>query len=139
MLYFTPSLPPTLPSHQSRSHATRLPRLVVVLPLVLCHLSFVSRPPSSVGASVFIVPLFISGVVASQLAFSCAFVWLAWLREMVLREEDFSNDEVWRRETQQSTVRMGGGKRRGKAIRTMIFACTMAKVSAAKMCAIGRH
>ena len=44
--------------HQSRSHATRLPWFVVVLPLVLCRLSFVSRhPPPSVSASVFITPL----------------------------------------------------------------------------------
>ena len=70
MLYFTPSLPPTLPSHQSRSHATRLPRLVVVLPLVLCRLSFVSRhPPPSVRASVFITPLHLwCGRLSSALA-----------------------------------------------------------------------
>jgi hypothetical protein len=72
-----PLLPPTLPSLGPHSHASCLPWLVVVLPLVLHHLSFLSRYrlPSG-GASTcpllvplppLIVPLIFSGVVASRL------------------------------------------------------------------------
>ncbi len=70
-----PSLPLTLPSLYPCSHASCLPRLVVVLPLVLCRLSFSSRHhllsggastcPPLVAPPPLILPLFFSGVVIS--------------------------------------------------------------------------
>jgi hypothetical protein len=64
------SLPPALPSLRPHSRASCLPRLAVVLPLVLCRLSFSSRHrlPSG-GASTrppLVVPLFFSGAIASR-------------------------------------------------------------------------
>jgi hypothetical protein len=71
-----PSLPQTLPSLRPHSHASCLPHLVVMLPLVLCRFSFSSchRLPFG-GASTCpllvvlllpVVPLFFSGVLASR-------------------------------------------------------------------------
>jgi hypothetical protein len=69
LLNFTPSLPQTLPSLCPHPHASCLPQLVVLLPLVLCHL-----PPG--GASIcpplgtpppLVVPLFFSGALTSCL------------------------------------------------------------------------
>ncbi len=76
LLHFTPSSPPTLPSLCPCSHVSHLPQLVFVLPLVLCHLSFLSRHrlPSS-GASIYppivvlpplVMPFFFSGAHASH-------------------------------------------------------------------------
>ncbi len=71
------SLPPTLKNLCPCSHASCLPRLAVVLPLVLCHLSFLLHhclPSSSAPACPplavplpLILPLFFSGAVASCL------------------------------------------------------------------------
>jgi hypothetical protein len=71
-----PSLPPTLPSLRTCSHASHLPRMVVVLPLVLSPLSFSSRHhllsvvastcPPLIAPLPPAVPLFISGVLASR-------------------------------------------------------------------------
>jgi hypothetical protein len=70
-----PSSPPTLPSFCLYSYASCLPRLVVVLPLVLHHLCFLSRHclpsgsastcPLLVALPPLIVPLFFSGMLAS--------------------------------------------------------------------------
>ncbi len=75
MLRFMQSLPPTLPSLCPLSHASCVTQLVVMLPLVLCRLSFLSchRLPSG-GASTspplvaplsLVVPPFFSGAIAS--------------------------------------------------------------------------
>jgi hypothetical protein len=80
-----PSLPPTLLSLHPHSHASRLPWLVVLLPLVLCPLSFSSRHRLLFGGAStcshlvmpppLVVPLYFSGVLASrplQLQSTCA-------------------------------------------------------------------
>jgi hypothetical protein len=71
---FLPSLSPTLPSHGSCSHAACLPRLVVVLPLFLCRLCFLTcHHFPSISTSIFchatpsLCDPLISGVVASCL------------------------------------------------------------------------
>jgi hypothetical protein len=71
-----PSLPPTLPSLRPCSHASCLPQLVVVLPLVLCCLSFLSchRLPSGSASTCpslvvlphLVMPIFFTGVLASH-------------------------------------------------------------------------
>jgi hypothetical protein len=65
-----PLLPPTLATLRPCSHTSRLPRLVVELPLVLRHLSISSCPTSHLAAPPplaalppHVVPLFIAGAV----------------------------------------------------------------------------
>ena len=65
-----PLSPPTLATLRPRSHTSRLPRLVVGLPLVLRHLSISSRPASNpavppplAAPPPHVVPLFIAGAV----------------------------------------------------------------------------
>ncbi len=75
VLHFMPLLPPTLPSLRPYSYASRLPRLVVMLPLVLRRLSLLSRHcllsggastcPLLVVPPPLIMPLFFSSALAS--------------------------------------------------------------------------
>ncbi len=67
LLNFILSLPPTLPSLRPYSHASCLPQLVVVLPLVLRHLpsGCASICPPFIALPPLIVPLFFSGALAS--------------------------------------------------------------------------
>jgi hypothetical protein len=69
LLNFTPSLPPTLPSLHPCSHASCLPQLVVMMPLVLCRLPSggASICPPLVAPPHLVVPLFFSGALASCL------------------------------------------------------------------------
>jgi hypothetical protein len=74
--HFMPSLPPTLPRLHSHSHASCQPQLVVVLPLFLCRLSFLSChclpfggasiSPYLIVPPPLVVPLFFSGALASH-------------------------------------------------------------------------
>ncbi len=71
-----PSLPPPLLSFCHCSHASRLPKLVVLLPLVLRYLTFLSchcllssgasTCPPLIALLPLVVPLFFSGAVASH-------------------------------------------------------------------------
>jgi hypothetical protein len=69
LLNFTPSLPPTLPNLCPCSRASCLPQLVVVLPLVLCHLpsGVTSICPPLIKPLPLIMPLFFSGALTSHL------------------------------------------------------------------------
>jgi hypothetical protein len=69
LLKFTPSSPLTLPSLHPCSHASCLPQLVVMLPLVLCHLPSggASICPPLVAPPHLVVPLFFSGALTVHL------------------------------------------------------------------------
>ena len=67
LLNFTPLLHPTLPSLHPCSHASCLPQLVAVLPLVLhcLPLKGTSSCPPLIAPPPLVVPLFFSGALAS--------------------------------------------------------------------------
>jgi hypothetical protein len=72
LLNFMPLLPSTLPSLRPCSHASRLPRLGVMLPLVLRRVSFSSSHHLPFGGTFTCPPLIVLPPLFVPLFFSCA-------------------------------------------------------------------